>query len=99
MVKTRRTAHFGDPRALNEKTTKGETMTYADINGLSLYFEEHGSGEPLILLHGGLGTNGMFGPVLTELAKGRRVIAVDLQGHGRTADIDRPIRAELMADD
>jgi pimeloyl-ACP methyl ester carboxylesterase len=74
-------------------------MTYAEINGLSLYFDEHGSGEPLILLHGGLGSGGMFGPVLAELAKDRRVITVDLQGHGRTADVDRPIRAELMADD
>jgi pimeloyl-ACP methyl ester carboxylesterase len=72
---------------------------YADVNGIRLYYETHGTGKPLILLHGGLGAIEMFGPNLPALAKGRRVIAVDLQGHGRTADIDRPIRAEPMADD
>src|SRR5712671_72864 len=72
---------------------------YADINGLKLYYEIHGAGRPLILLHGGLGALEMFGPNLTALAKGHQVIALDLQGHGRTADIDRPISVELMADD
>jgi pimeloyl-ACP methyl ester carboxylesterase len=72
---------------------------YADVNGIKLYYEIHGTGYPLILLHGGLGATSMFGPVLPELAKGRQVIAVDLQGHGRTADIDRPLSAELMAGD
>lgn len=74
-------------------------MSYVDVNGLSLYFEEHGAGEPLILLHGGLHTGETFGPALAELAKHRRVIAPDLQAHGRTADIDRPLRFETMADD
>lgn len=74
-------------------------MSYADVNGIKLYYETHGLGHPLILLHGGLGSTGMFGPNLTELAKGRQVIAVDLQGHGRTADIDRPISTEAIADD
>lgn len=72
---------------------------YATVNGIRLYYEDRGSGPPLILLHGGLGAIEMFGPNLPALAAGRRVIAVDLQGHGRTADIDRPIKAELMADD
>ena len=54
----------------------------ADVNGIKLYYEVHGSGRPLILLHGGLGAIEMFGPNLPALAKGRRVIAVDLQGHG-----------------
>jgi pimeloyl-ACP methyl ester carboxylesterase len=72
---------------------------YADVNGIRLYYEIHGTGRPLILLHGGLGAIEMFGPNLPALAQGRQVIAVDLQGHGRTADIDRPIRLELMADD
>jgi pimeloyl-ACP methyl ester carboxylesterase len=72
---------------------------YATVNGILLYYEERGTGRPLILLHGGLGAIEMFGPNLPALAAGRRVIAVDLQGHGRTADIDRPIRAESMADD
>ena len=72
---------------------------YADVNGIKLYYEVHGTGHPLILLHGGLGATSMFGPNLPALAKGRQVIAVDLQGHGRTADIDRPISPQLMADD
>jgi pimeloyl-ACP methyl ester carboxylesterase len=74
-------------------------MSYADVNGLSLYYEEHGAGEPLVLLHGGLGAAELWAPVLPALAAGRRVIAVDLQGHGHTADVDRPFRAETMADD
>jgi pimeloyl-ACP methyl ester carboxylesterase len=74
-------------------------MSYADVNGLSLYYEEHGSGDPLVLLHGGIGASEMFAPILDELAAGRRVIAVDLQGHGHTADIDRPLRPETLADD
>jgi pimeloyl-ACP methyl ester carboxylesterase len=72
---------------------------YADVNGLHLYYETHGSGRPLILLHGGLGTGDMFGPVRAELAAQHQVITPDLQGHGRTADIDRPLDVRLMADD
>jgi pimeloyl-ACP methyl ester carboxylesterase len=72
---------------------------YAEVNGINLYYETHGSGRPLILLHGGLGSGEMFGPVLPALAERHQVIAVDLQGHGRTADIDRPIDIRLMADD
>jgi pimeloyl-ACP methyl ester carboxylesterase len=78
--------------------TQGEGH-YADVNGLRLYYELHGAGRPVVLLHGGLGAIEMFGPNLAALAKHYRVIGVDLQGHGRTADIDRPIRPELMADD
>jgi pimeloyl-ACP methyl ester carboxylesterase len=78
--------------------TKG-TGEYADVNGINLYYETHGAGRPLILLHGGLGSGEMFGPILPTLAENHRVIAVDLQGHGRTADIDRPIDIRLMADD
>ena len=72
---------------------------YAEVNGLRMYYEVHGSGEPLVLLHGGFGATGMFGGLLPALAARRRVIAVDLQGHGRTADIDRPLRIEHLADD
>ena len=72
---------------------------YADVNGITLYYEIHGAGRPLVLLHGGLGAIDMFGPNLPALAKGHQVIAVDLQGHGRTADIDRPLSVELMGDD
>jgi pimeloyl-ACP methyl ester carboxylesterase len=80
-------------------TETSGTGQYADVNGIRLYYETHGTGRPLILLHGGLGSGEMFGPLLPALAEGRQVIAVDLQGHGRTADIDRPISVELMADD
>jgi pimeloyl-ACP methyl ester carboxylesterase len=75
------------------------TGQYADVNGLHLYYETHGSGRPMILLHGGLGSGGMFEPILPTLAASHQVIAPDLQGHGRTADIDRPIDVRLMADD
>jgi pimeloyl-ACP methyl ester carboxylesterase len=79
--------------------TRGDGA-YADVNGLHLYYETHGdSGPPLILLHGGLGSGEMFGPVLAALATNRRVIVPDLQGHGRTADIERPIDVRLMAGD
>jgi pimeloyl-ACP methyl ester carboxylesterase len=72
---------------------------YAPVNGLKLYYEKEGIGEPLILLHGGVGASEMFGPVLPALTKNRQVIGVHLQGHGRTADIDRPLGFESMGDD
>ena len=72
---------------------------YAEVNGINLYYETHGSGRPMVLLHGGLGSGEMFGPVLPALAANHQVIVVDLQGHGRTADIDRPLDVRLMADD
>jgi pimeloyl-ACP methyl ester carboxylesterase len=75
------------------------TGHYAEVNGINLYYESMGTGRPLILLHGGLGSGEMFGPVRPALAERHQVIAVDLQGHGRTADIDRPIDIRLMADD
>ena len=75
------------------------TGQYAEVNGINLYYETHGTGRPLILLHGGLGSGEMFGPVLPLLAERHQVVAVDLQGHGRTADIDRPIDIRLMAGD
>jgi pimeloyl-ACP methyl ester carboxylesterase len=83
-------------RVLAETSSAGH---YAQVNGIKLYYEIHGTGRPLILLHGGLGAIEMFGPNLPALAKGRQVIGVDLQGHGRTADIDRPLSVKLMADD
>src|SRR6266550_2634365 len=72
---------------------------YAPVNGLKLYYEVHGHGEPLILLHGGVIGITMFGPNVAALAEKRKVIAVELQGHGHTADIDRPLSYEAMADD
>ena len=72
---------------------------YAPVNGLQMYYEIHGSGAPLVLLHGGLGMGAMFGAVLPQLAASRQVIIADLHAHGRTASIDRPLRLEHMGDD
>jgi pimeloyl-ACP methyl ester carboxylesterase len=73
---------------------------YAAVNGLKMYYEIHGTGQPLVLLHGAFSAIGTsFGALLPELAKTRQVIAFELQGHGRTADIDRPLSLEQMADD
>lgn len=71
----------------------------APINGQELYYDVRGTGRPLIVLHGGLGAHDMFGPILDQLAATRQVIGVDLQGHGRTANTDRPMSYEAMADD
>ena len=79
-------------------TTMGNGQ-HADVNGINLYYETRGAGRPMVLLHGGLGSGEMFGPILPQLAERHQVIAVDLQGHGRTADIDRPLDVRLMADD
>ncbi|MBZ0284312.1 MAG: alpha/beta hydrolase [Anaerolineae bacterium] len=72
---------------------------YASVNGLNMYYEIHGSGQPLILLHGGLGGIVEYSQLLQPLAQTRQVIAVELQGHGHTADIDRPMSYEQLADD
>jgi pimeloyl-ACP methyl ester carboxylesterase len=72
---------------------------YAPVNGLNMYYEIQGTGEPLVLLHGAYMTIDAMGEVVPELARTRQVIAVELQGHGRTADVDRPLSYEQMADD
>ncbi|GAA0445024.1 pimeloyl-ACP methyl ester carboxylesterase [Actinoplanes campanulatus] len=74
-------------------------MSYADVNGINLYYEIQGEGRPLVLLHGGLGSGEMFAPILPAFTANRRVILPDLQGHGRTADVDRPLDIRTMADD
>lgn len=74
-------------------------MPLATLNGLSLYYETHGEGPPLVLLHGGLGPLTLFAAMVPPLAQRHQVIAVELQGHGHTADIDRPLRYETLADD
>jgi len=66
---------------------------------MRLYHEIHGAGFPLVLIHGAFGNTATLGDVLPAFAATRRVIAIDLQGHGRTPDVDRPIRPETMADD
>lgn len=72
---------------------------YAPINDLRMYYEIYGEGRPLILLHGAYMTIDTMGPILPGLAATRQVIAAEQQGHGHTADIDRPITYEQMADD
>ena len=85
--------------------TKGDnvrtpaTGDYAEVNGLEMYYEVHGTGRPLVVLHGAYMTIGAMGPIVPGLAETRQVIAVELQGHGHTADVDRPITYEQMADD
>jgi pimeloyl-ACP methyl ester carboxylesterase len=83
------------PTTKSTPTKKG----YVPANGVNYYYEIHGRGEPLLLLHGGLGSIDMFGPVLPLLAKERQVIGVDLHGHGRTALGERPISLVDMGDD
>ncbi|HEV2710669.1 MAG TPA: alpha/beta hydrolase [Edaphobacter sp.] len=82
-----------------ESIMQNANSGFAPVNGLNLYYEIHGAGQPLILLHGGVSASEAFGPNLKELAKSRKVIAVHLQGHGHTKDINRPLRFESMADD
>ena len=73
------------------------------VDGREIYYESHGvdgsSQPPLVLLHGGVGAHEMFAPLIPVLGKDRRLVAIDLQGHGRTPDANRPLRFESMADD
>lgn len=83
-------------------TTTTTTQTRSgrvEVNGISYYYEIHGTGEPLLLLHGGLGSIDMFGPLLPQLAANRQVIGVDLHGHGRTTLGERQISVIDMGDD
>ena len=76
------------------------TTGYAPVNGLKMYYEIHGSGEPVVLLHGAfMAITGDWNDWINELAKTRKVIAVEMQGHGRTADINRDITFENLSDD
>jgi pimeloyl-ACP methyl ester carboxylesterase len=88
---------------MSKETEKSKTLVqsgYAPVNGLKMYYESHGTGQPLVLLHGAFSAIGTsFGLLLPELAKTRQVIGFELQAHGRTADIDRPLSIEQMADD
>jgi pimeloyl-ACP methyl ester carboxylesterase len=87
-------------------TTKGDQVAfenaktgYAPVNGLRMYYTVHGTGDPLVLLHGGVMASESWEPLLAEFTQNRQVITADMQAHGRTADIDRPLRSEYMADD
>jgi pimeloyl-ACP methyl ester carboxylesterase len=82
------------------KISKDRIGNYVQVNGLNIYYEVHGTGQPLVLLHGAFSAIGTsFGKLLPELAKTRQIIAFELQAHGRTADIDRPLSIEQMSDD
>jgi pimeloyl-ACP methyl ester carboxylesterase len=74
-------------------------MPYAPVNDLNLYYEVHGEGPPLILLHGAYMTAEMMAPLTEGLTGTRQVIVPEMQAHGRTGDIDRPLTYEHMADD
>lgn len=98
------------PKAANAANTQEGTtaMTtpanrpasgYAPVNGVEVYYQIHGTGKPLMLLHGGLGAYEMFGPVLPMLTEKHQVIGVDLQAHGRTRPFDRPMTHANMATD
>ncbi len=83
-----------------KNTMTADTIkAYASVNGLKMYYEIRGTGQPVIVLHGGFGNTELFMPNLAGLEKNNKLIFVDLQGHGRTADIDRPIVADSMAND
>ncbi|WP_077719609.1 alpha/beta fold hydrolase [Novibacillus thermophilus] len=82
--------------------TENTVCSYASVNGLDMYYEIHGQTKgqpPLVLLHGQFATGGMFFNILPELVKRRQVIIIEQQGHGHTADIDRPLRSSHMAHD
>jgi pimeloyl-ACP methyl ester carboxylesterase len=100
MAKKGRTTEVRNSKKVRRRApvSKGRTG-YAPVNGLEMYYEIHGSGHPLVLLHGGAGGTDMFQEILPVLGRGRQIIATDLQAHGRTADIPRPLSYERMADD
>ena len=86
--------------ASRDTTKPGSHGKYALVNGLRMYYEDHGNGQPVILLHGGISTiDKDYSKIIPVLSKNHRVIAIELQGHGHTADIDRALRYEYLADD
>jgi pimeloyl-ACP methyl ester carboxylesterase len=93
------TARNPTPPTTSTPSAPTKKTGHVAVNGLDYYYEIHGAGEPLLLLHGGLGSIDMFGPVLPALAATRQVIAVDLHGHGRTALGGRDISLIDMGDD
>jgi pimeloyl-ACP methyl ester carboxylesterase len=81
-------------------TRTGERSGFADVNGLHMYYELHGQGTPLLLLHGGIMTIDLsFARLIPPLAQSHLVIGVEMQGHGRTADIERTLTPAALAED
>src|SRR5437763_6185043 len=90
--------HYRD--STNQEDEMATESGYADVNGVHMYYETYGDGTPLVLLHGGmLNIDLNFAGLIPTLAKKHRVIGVEMQGHGRTADIDRPITPAALASD
>lgn len=88
------------PAHAAKKDSPAPAGRYAMVNDLKMYYEVHGTGRPLVLLHGGVSNiQKDFGKLIPTLAKTRKVIALEQQGHGRTGDIDRPLTYEQMASD
>jgi pimeloyl-ACP methyl ester carboxylesterase len=86
--------------ATNPARRPGATRGYVPVNGLEMYYEIHGDGAPLALVHGALGTiDSCFADLLPALAAARQVVAIELQGHGHTADADRPLSYPQLAAD
>ena len=84
----------------SNETKQNGTSGYVAVNGLQMYYEIHGTGTPLILIHGGGSTlQTTFGRILQDLAKAHKVIAVEMQAHGHTADINRSLSFQQDADD
>jgi pimeloyl-ACP methyl ester carboxylesterase len=89
-------AHTREERLMSEAVESG----YAPVNGVDMYWESRGGGgTPLVVAHGGFGLTSMFGDLLEQLARRRRVIAIELQGHGHTRDVERPFGFEAFGDD
>jgi pimeloyl-ACP methyl ester carboxylesterase len=84
----------------SETSSTAVQTGYAPANRLQMYYEIHGTGQPLVLLHGAFSAIGTsFGALVPGLAQSRQVIGFEMQAHGHTADIDRPLSLEQMADD
>ena len=100
-TRMRITAFLVTTMAITDWSAKQDPTTgYAPVNGLKMYYEVHGSGEPVVLLHGGFMTiTSNWAGWIDELSKTRKVIAIEMQGHGRTADIPREPNSENLADD
>src|SRR6185503_3367011 len=91
---------MNSPSTETKEVKQDSVSGYASVNGLKMYYEIHGTGTPLVLIHGGGSTiQTTFGRVLHSFAEKHKVIAVELQAHGHTADIDRPLSFEQDADD
>ncbi|SDG36093.1 alpha/beta fold hydrolase [Pelagibacterium luteolum] len=88
-----------DPIQLIENFPAPDEDGTVNVNGLEMYYQVHGEGEPLVLIHGGLMTIEAWGPFLSALAETRKVYAIELEGHGRTVDLDRPLSIRQFADD